>query len=96
MTEEEVAEILGGPGMNGEEYHAQRKDKPPSIRVQAFSEPAGGSVHVGGGKTRCWIGHRGCIVIRFDAEGLVAFKYFEHLGYAEPSFIDRLRDWLGW
>jgi hypothetical protein len=93
MTEKEVVAILGGPGMNAEEYRAQRKGKPPLIEV--FSEGAGGRFPVIAAE-RFWIGHRGCIEIHFNSEGHVAFKFFYPLRSAELSFIDRLRDWLGW
>jgi hypothetical protein len=93
MTEKEVAAILGGPGMNGKEYGAQRKGKPPLNVV--FSEPAVGRFHVGG-EERIWIGHRGSIEIQFDSEGHVAFMCFAHLHPADPNFLDGIRDWLGW
>jgi len=93
MTEDEVAEILGGPGMSYEEYVAQRKGKPPLIAV--FSEGAGVRFIVIA-KERCWIGHRGCIEIHFNSEGHVAYKFFYPLRSAELSLLDRLHNWLGW
>src|SRR5262249_49291668 len=97
MTEKEVEDILGGPGKNNEEYEAhmlKEKNKRPIIDV--LSEPEGGWLFVEGENTRYryWIGHRGCMQVRFNPRGQVAFKFFE--SWRELSFIDRLRDWLGW
>jgi hypothetical protein len=96
MTEDEVAEILGGPGLNwrdgGEALKKQasefRNDKGVYIEQEYFFS-------VLGEYDKMWIGRRGYITIYFEPEGQVITKMFQGWRSAEPSFLDRLRDWLG-
>jgi len=53
----------------------------------------GGFVFLGG--EQYWIGQRGCMEIRFDPQGQVKWKRFNGWRSAAPTFLDRLRDWLG-
>ena len=101
MSEKEVEGILGGPGTDYvkwlKEYEAWLKTEqneplvPNGIR---FDESNG--VQWNPEKHKLWFGRRGSIEIQFDDEGIVRGKIFEGLRPTDPSFFDRLRDWLGW
>jgi hypothetical protein len=101
MTEDEVAEILGGPGMTHEEAEAQidRLENelgrfPYEIEDPWLSEPEDkGEV---GDRPRIWIGRRGRILIRLDEENHVCLKGFHGVRWINAGIIDRLRHWLGW
>ncbi|HMF18113.1 MAG TPA: hypothetical protein VKE98_12950 [Gemmataceae bacterium] len=43
---------------------------------------------------KVWLGRRGSILISFK-NGVVIGKFWEKDDYG-PTFVDRLRDWLGW
>jgi hypothetical protein len=45
---------------------------------------------------KIWYGNRGLIEITFDKGGHVFSKGFRGWRPADPTFLDRLRDWLGW
>jgi hypothetical protein len=91
MQEKEVEDILGGPGLTG--------DYPPE-----FSLVMSGGVTIFDEKQydfrnhrrRYWIGRGGALGISIDHEGIVRLKSFHKLLSLEPSFLDRLRDSLGW
>ena len=97
MTEDEVAEILGGPGMSWEEREAKQNaiaknvGKDPFVPNEVFLyEPPLVIV----GTDKYWLGPRGMIAIFFDQEqGHVCSKRFN--GW-RSDFWDSLRDWLGW
>jgi hypothetical protein len=92
MTEDEVVEILGGPGMNHEEYLHHRRDF--EIEGPELDEPEWGVPDWEMGKT--WIGRRGLIRINLDQENRVSWKGFDGVRWNNGSILDRLRDWLGW
>jgi len=105
MTEDEVAEILGGPGMNFEEALAERDRRekergiPINIRDQEFEVPKRG--HEKGenifakDRAKLWISWRGYIIIELDQDNLVCWKRFQGMQWT-GGILDRLRDWLGW
>ena len=85
MTEDEVAEILGGPRMSWSEFEAryvalQKQIKMPGVAWRPDTD-------------KVWMGQRGILILRFD-EGRVIEKLLYDI--INPSLIDRIRDWLGW
>ena len=88
MTEKEVVEILGGPGMKFEEFEEK-------FLIQ-LEEPEllGGDELITLQKTRFWRGSRRVMLIHFNQEGRVNHKALS--AESDLNFIDRLRDWLGW
>jgi len=46
------------------------------------------------GDERYWIGRLGCVEIRLNPQGRVKSKFFCGWRSAQPSVVDRLRDWL--
>jgi hypothetical protein len=106
MTEDEVAEILGGPGLDlaAAEFAWTRKNKgklPFRLQRRQFfveSEESfsfneyGRSLELHG---KVWIGRSGIINI-YDKNGLVTAKLYRGICPTELDLIDRLRDWLGW
>jgi hypothetical protein len=102
MTEEEVAEILGGPGMTNEEgfaqYVALEKElgRPPfECEDPRMEEPKVWPHHLVTG-SRIWTGRRGIIFIELDQENRVCCKEFQGGRWINGGVLDRLRDWLGW
>ena len=111
MTEEEVAEILGAPGLRWKEWSDQlvamemQIGKPPFIDTGTLLQVPKGHIWVFFSElgkpeakegVRIWSGRRGLLLIEFDARGLVAFKQFQGVRSKQLNAIDRLRDWLGW
>jgi hypothetical protein len=104
MTEEEVVEILGGPGMSHEEFLAQYERLKKELGRSPFAmegpwlEPEPGPEHrrVLGNRSRTWNGRRGMIVIELDQDNNVCWKHFQGGRWSNQGFLDRLRDWLGW
>jgi hypothetical protein len=43
-----------------------------------------------------WIGGNGLMGIEFDNDGRVVGKKFHRVESSQQTFLDRLRDWLGW
>jgi hypothetical protein len=98
-TEKEVESILGGPGISCKEFlaHIARVEKDigkPFLGKRLLREPE--RFEFDEDKTKVWFGGRGIIGIKFDQGGVVEGKVFEGVRSADPSFLDRLRDWLGW
>ena len=98
MTAEEVEGILGVPGKSLEEADAKiealatQMGKPPFIYDNGiFLQETG----FGESELR-WIGRHGMIVLHIDAKDHVSGKFFQGWRSADPTFLDRLRDWLGW
>ncbi|HMF18114.1 MAG TPA: hypothetical protein VKE98_12955 [Gemmataceae bacterium] len=95
MSEKEVEDILGGPGMN--EQAAQ-------VRMAGLEKKLGKAPEIGtpleegevSERSKVWFGRRGIIEIYFDNFSQVTWKFFTEIQPAEPSLFDRLRDWLGW
>ena len=101
MTEEEVVEILGGPGITWEdalaEYQRLEKEmgKPPyEIENPSLEEP-NGLVPVAY-TVKVWTGRRGIMEIDFDLDNHVRWKGFHGIRWINGGILDRLRDWLGW
>ena len=94
MMEKEVEEILGGPGINEAEAEAKMKALEPFIRKDvSLREPEGFAFVLV--TNRYWIDRRALIAIQFD-QGHVLRKMFDGWRPADPTFIERVRDWLGW
>ena len=94
MTEEEVTEILGGPGINVEDFWSEYwlKKKKQGLSLAGFS-------HEGAVVTEAatyWVGRSGLIGIEFDEDGRVTGKIFRTVESTRQSFLDPIRDWLGW
>src|SRR5262249_25943730 len=81
MTEEEVAEILGEPGMTSEEAARQ------FLRLEN---------ELGQPRLKAWTGRRGVMFIELDQENQVRWKHFERRRRTNGGILDRLRDWLDW
>jgi hypothetical protein len=102
MTVEEVEAILGGPGMKWKDYMDQwalaaEIGKPRSSRISfREGEEPKKQVWWDAKNSKVWPGTRALIGIQFDEGGHVMIKIFEEWLPANPNFIDRLRDWLGW
>jgi len=100
MTEDEVVEILGRPGMSRKEYYRLEKElgrafefggpslQQPETRLTGFV--------ILGNNAKIWTGRRGAIAIRLDEEKHVCSKQFQGVRWINGSILDHLRDWLGW
>jgi len=94
MTENQVEEILGGPGMSLDEWEVFIKTM--KFPFSELTEPNNGW-WIGDAKAcKYWTSQRGCMQVNFDPQGNVSGKAFWRSLEPSPSFIDRLRDWLGW
>ena len=101
MTEDEVAEILGGPGMSSDEDIAhyvrlikELRQRPYELEHSRLEVPEG--KEAAWERTKIWIGRRGRIEIELDQDNHVCWKAFWRVRWSNGSFVDRLRDWLGW
>jgi hypothetical protein len=96
MTVEEVEEILGGPGITSEECR-KRHFAPGKFSYDGvgFREPRD-RVITDGDILKNWKGKHGLMQIGLDSDGHVIAKYFLGLRSADPTFLDHIRDWLGW
>jgi hypothetical protein len=100
MTEDEVAEILGGPGITYGDAFAQfqRLEKelgkfPCEFEDVRLEEPEGLAVPID--RIKIWTGRRGLILIELDQDNNVRSKEFQGVRWINGSILDRLRDWLG-
>lgn len=91
MQEKEVEDILGGPGLTGD--YAPRFSLVMSGGVTFFDEKR---YDFRNNRRKYWIGRRAVLGVSIDQEGIVRLKSFHKLHSLEPSFLERLRDWLGW
>ncbi len=102
MSEEEVVAILGGPGMSDKEANDQiealekQMGKPPFIYDDFMLLESKRMRPDELFAWRSWPGRRGSISVHFDNEWRVISKSFRGWRPAEPSIVERLRDWLGW
>ena len=103
MTEEEVAEILGGPGMSREEDIADMARLANELGRAPFEdqgpwleEPLMMRGVLIWHRDNIWVGRRGSIVIELDRDNRVRWKSFHGLRWINGNILDRLRDWLGW
>ena len=101
MTEDEVVDILGGPGMTYEgafvQYERLEKElgKPPlEFPGPWLQEPEEGLPVLD--RVRIWNGRPGSILIELDQDNHVCLKRFQGLRWTNGGILDRLRDWLGW
>jgi len=91
MTEKEVENVLGGPGSR----HGNMWNYMDALGIEPgkwFAEP---NPHILDESNLTWIGRNGFMQIRYDERRHVIGKYFREF-LSTRSFIDRLRDWLGW
>jgi hypothetical protein len=90
MTEEEVEDILGRPGVSWEAnlfpFHFELAESNDTLYIRRWPFERWES-------DKFWTSQRACIQVRFDPRGNISGKAFWRS--AEPSFLDRLRDWLG-
>jgi hypothetical protein len=100
MTEDEVVKILGGPGINRDEYwhlHFGLEKElgrfPFEFKGAKLQEP---EAWLQGDETKFWTGQRGMIIIELDQDNKVCLKSFQGVRWINQGFLDRLRDWLGW
>ena len=103
MTEEEVAEILGRPGMSSDEHRAQyvrlekKLGQPPwDWEDPRLEQPELRRQGLMVSEDRIWVGRHGCIQIELDQDNHVSWKEFSPVRWVNGSILDRLRDWLGW
>jgi hypothetical protein len=103
MTEDEVMEILGGPGMTRKEARAQYDQlekelgRPPFEHEDLlFEEPNGKWESAVWDRVKIWTGRRGFIAIEFDRDNHVSWRVFQGLRWTNGGILDRLRDWLDW
>jgi hypothetical protein len=103
MTEEEVAEILGGPSMTFKAVLAEndrlKKElgrAPFEFEDLTLEEPADKGFSVDWDRVKVWSGRRGRIAIELDQDNHVGWKDFEGGRWINGGIIDRLRGWLGW
>jgi hypothetical protein len=98
MTEDEVAEILGGPGRNFQEANTEILQLEIEVGRPfewEMEKPAKRGLVVIA-SARVWSGRRGIIVIELDQDNQVCWKAFQALRWLNGNVFDRLRDWLGW
>ena len=102
MTEDEVVEILGGPGMTDKEDRMEylRLEKELGRRPWAFADPTlvepEGRGPLFWDRIKIWTGRRGRIGIELDQDNHVRWKSFNGVRWINRGILDRLRDWLGW
>jgi hypothetical protein len=90
MTENEVEGILGGPGKDLQTFLVQDVnilvDRGITIDHQID--------HL---ETRVWVGRRAVVEIQFRTGGpVIGLSFYVRRRSAEPTIIERLREWLGW
>jgi hypothetical protein len=97
MTENQVEEILGGPGMNL--FQLQLKGRHFFTSV-SLCEPANYDIRIllpfNEDTPKFWTSQRHCLQIGFDRTGKVRGKVLWESWLDETTFLDRLGDWLGW
>jgi hypothetical protein len=103
MTEDEVEEILGAPGISHKEFFAQHErlekelGRPPfkieDIKIEELVVP--GPLLLSS-NSKVWTGRRGMIQIELDQENHVRWKCFQAGRWINGGILDRLRDWLDW
>ena len=103
MTKDEVADILGGPGMSRAEDLAEYNRLLEELGRVPFEfegptpeEPDLLPGSLAPGKDRIWNGRRGIIEIEFDQDNHVYWKQFQGGRWINSGILDRLRGWLGW
>ena len=99
MTEKEVEEILGGPGMSYEEFWTQydRLEKELGRPPLQFEDPRQRRFWFWhNDRVRIWNGRRGIIAIDLDQDQHVNWIAFQGVRWTDGGIFDRLRDWLGW
>ena len=89
MTINEVENVLGSFGISNDDildWKSIDKEHDGVLLMEPFGAWMKNATY--------WMGPRGRMVIHFE-EGHVGGKCFEGWRSANPSFLDRLRDWLG-
>jgi hypothetical protein len=92
MTEDEVENILGGSGLCRKEFWNYYFTT--VLHGTHLWEPQDRILNLQ--TSKYWKGPCAAIIIDFDHENRVVCKGFSEVQFSDPSFIDRLRDWLGW
>ena len=102
MTEKQVVEILGGPGVSGDKDWIEylRREKVLSRRPIDFEDPRLEEPEWRGflvsDRAKIWTGRRGFIIIDLDQDNHICWKRFQGRREINGGIFDRLRDWLGW
>ena len=99
MTRQDVEAVLGGPGISVEEYlHIEElRQNPPQGDGILLNEPERTDAVIAQiTDAKVWFGRRGYLEVQFDNKGQARWKYWQGWRLNEPSFLERLRDWLGW
>jgi hypothetical protein len=101
MTEEEVAELLGRPGMSFEEELLEyvQLEKELGRRPFEFEDPKLEEPEIklfDLDRVRIWNGRRGSIMLELDQDNHVRWKRFQGARWINGGILDRLRDWLDW
>jgi hypothetical protein len=98
MTRAEVEHILGRSGMSYHDFvtqYNQFEEEMGFVDEGVRLEEPESFWPDDKNNARFWWG-RGLLRIQFNEQGEVANKVFRAIRPAEPAFLDRLRDWLGW
>ena len=99
MTLKDVEAILGGPGISVEEYlHIEGlRQNPPQGDGILLNEPERTDAVIAQiTEAKVWFGRRGYLEVQFDNKGQARWKYWMGWRLNDPTFIERVRDWLGW
>jgi hypothetical protein len=98
MTEKEVENILGSPGKTEDEHNAEletlQDEKGRILFHGPYLSEGEEAPHNNKMNAKFWLGRRAFIEI--NIEGTVIGKSYWGGFQRDPTFIDRLRDWLGW
>ena len=105
MSEKEVEDILGGTGLNWEQWLAHHDALVKQFGEEPFDDTGVflrvPKHHIWEGPpekrpVRIWCGKHGLLLIEVDLAGRVSFKQFQGIRWTQLNFIERIRDWLGW
>jgi hypothetical protein len=103
MTSQEVEEMLGRAESDFEDENDLYKrieaktGRPPPLDLGDIRhEPNEILTKEQMKGAKVWTGPKAIIGIRIDQEDRVRSKHFQRGRLAEPTFIDRIRNWLGW
>jgi hypothetical protein len=97
-TEKEVEAVLGGPGVNFQEVEAHIKAlEKPNDNIICYTQEKLCYPKPLKPIERFWPGRNGIMSIRINPKtGIIYFQQFMTTRSLETTFLDRLRDWLGW
>src|SRR5262249_28410782 len=111
MSEKEVEGILGEVGMSEAEFDARFYPALADAQDIALAKKKGMEPFIWGWEdfslaeperlafdsalSKYWSCRRGFMIIQFDKDHVIR-KVFQQWRPADPTFLDHLRDWLGW